>query len=260
MPDTPIRYEVNDRIGRITFNRPDNRNSMNRETLPVFQELIRKVRADTALRCLVITGSGNTFCGGGDFRDIPDIPEGRALHEMLMDMYRPFLEVGHLEIPVIAAMNGHAIGGGLGLSLMCDIRVANRTARYGVNFARLGIHSGMALSYLLPRLVGLPVANELLFTGRIISGEKAAAIGLVNYAVEEGEVLNQSLELAREIADGAPAVIRMMKRSVYRNLDWDPFKAAMMESVCQALTFGTADAKEGIGALLEKRKPDFQGR
>ena len=260
MNDQPVLYDVKDTVGLITLNRPDNRNSMDHEVLPAFEQITVQVKGDRNLRCLVITGSGSTFCAGADFKSSLGDTEGRLPHETFMEIYRPFLSIGGLEIPTIAAMNGHAIGGGLGLSLMCDMRVANKTAKYGANFVRLGIHSGMAISYVLPRLVGLAIASELLFTGRIITGEQAAAMGLVNYAVDEGAVLDKALELAREIADSAPAAVRMMKRSIYRGLNWDVITAAEIEAQCQSLTFEMDDAKEGISALLEKRKPEFKGR
>lgn len=260
MSGEPILLETEGRIGKIIFNRPENRNSMNRETMPAFQRAVNQVKENRDLRCLVITGSGSSFCGGGDFRSTLESSPGKRMNDLLMEMYRPFLDVGKLEMPVIAAMNGHAIGGGLGLALVCDIRIANKNARYGANFARLGFHAGMAVSYLLPRLIGLARANELLFTGRIISGETAADIGLVNYAVEPEEVLPKSMELAEEIECGAPTAIRMMKRSIYRSLEWNPTNAAEMESICQAQTFEMEDAKEGIQALLEKRDPVFTNR
>jgi enoyl-CoA hydratase/carnithine racemase len=163
-------------------------------------------------------------------------------------------------VPTIAAMNGHAIGGGFGLMLICDIRIANRVSKYGANFARLGLHTGMAVSYMLPRLVGLPMANELLFTGRLISGEQTAEIGLANYAVERDQVLEKAWELAREIASCAPAAVRLIKRSILRGLEWDPRSAAEIEAHCQSRTVEMEDAKEGISALLEKREPVFKGR
>ncbi len=260
MNSAPILYSKNDKIGRITFNRPDNRNSMTNETVFAFQEIVDQVRRDKELRCLVVTGSGNTFCGGADFNSGFDKENGSSLNETLMDFYRPFLAMGSLEIPVIAAINGHAIGGGFGITLMSDIRVADRQAKLGANFARLGLHSGMAISYVLPRLVGLAKANELLFTGRIITGEQAASMGLVNYAVEGDAVMEKAMALAAEIASSAPAAIRMMKRSIYRGLDWNPLEAAEVESFIQARTFEMEDGKEGIKALLEKRSPEFKGK
>ena len=118
----------------------------------------------------------------------------------------------------------------------------------------------MAISYILPRLVGVARANELLFTGRLITGEEAAALWLVNYAVDREAVMDKALALAKEIAQSAPAAVQMMKRSVYEGLDWNPVRAAAMEAQNQARTFEMEDAKEGISAVLEKQTPNFTGR
>lgn len=259
MSDAPVLLDVTGRIARITLNRPDNRNSMNAETLPAFQEAVAQVRKNDDLRCLIITGTGESFCAGADFRSW-DTPRGRLANRTLMDVYGPFLELREIECPVIAAMNGHAIGGGFGLALICDIRIANKNSKYGANFARLGIHSGMAISYLLPHVVGLPRANELLYTGRLIDGAEAARIGLANHVCEGESVLKKAMEIAEEIASCAPAAVRMIKQSVYRGLNWDPVKAAEWEAHCQSRTMEMDDAREGVSALLEKRTPDFKGR
>ncbi len=260
MTDTPVKYVKTDKIGLISFNRPDSLNTLNREIFPAFREILCRIRADKDLRCLIITGSGTTFCGGADLKSGFEKNHGEFLSKALMEFYRPFLEIGSLKVPVIAAINGHAIGGGFGITLLCDIRVANRRAKMGANFARLGLHSGMAVSYILPRLVGLARANELLFTGRIITGEEAVAMGLVNYAVNREEVLAKAMALAEEIAQSAPAAVQMMKRSVYEGLDWNPVRAAAMEAQNQARTFEMDDSKEGISAVLEKRTPNFTGQ
>ena len=259
MEADPICLEGHGNIALIRMNRPGNRNSMDKETLPAFQNALDRVSADPKVRCLVITGSGNTFCGGADFKSGVLERGGRAMDQLLLDVYRPFLNVGKLEIPVVAAMNGHAVGGGLGLALMCDVRVANVNARYGANFATLGLHSGMAISYVLPHLVGIARANELLLTGKIITGGQAAQMGLVNDAVDEEKVMETAMALARQMADAAPFAVRMMKQSIRRALSWDPEEAARTESMIQAHTFGMADSREGIAALLEKRKPVFSG-
>jgi enoyl-CoA hydratase/carnithine racemase len=260
MDTQPILYDKQDKIGTITLNRPENRNSMDPETMPAFQKILDRVRQDKKLRCLIITGSGSSFCSGADFKS-GVIQRGRPLlNQMLLNLYQPFLDIGKLKIPVIGAINGHAIGGGLGLALMCDIRVADKGAKMGANFARLGLHSGMAISYVLPRLVGLAKANELLFTGAIITGEEAFSMGLVNYAVDKGAVMEKALDLAARIARCAPAAVQMMKHSIYQGLDWNTLKAAEMEAHVQSRTFEMEDAQEGIAALLEKRVPNFQGR
>lgn len=260
MENPAVLYDTQGGIGRLTLNRPENRNSMDAELLPAFREALARAQADRELRCLVITGTGKSFCAGADFKSALVDTEGRLPHEIFASLYEPFLAVGDVPVPTVAAMNGHAIGGGFGLALMCDLRVARRDARYGANFARLGIHPGMATTYLLPRLVGLPRACELLFSGRLFDGDEALSMGLVNDTVAEAEVLPRAMALAEEIAASAPAAVRMMKDTIYRHLDWDPRRAARYEAHCQSRTFEMDDAREGIAALLEKRKPDFKGR
>lgn len=259
MTETAVLVSRRDLVCEITLNRPAHRNAMSPELLGPFQEVIDQVKADRDIRCVVITGSGASFCSGADFRSSLLIRGDQLADDAAYGIYRPFLTILDVRVPVIAAMNGHAIGGGFGLGLVCDLRVANREGRYGANFARLGVHSGMAVSYLLPRIAGVPRAAELLFTGRVFSGAEAAEMGIANYAVEPGEVLSKSRELAAEIAACAPAAVRMMKRSLYRGLNWDPKCAGEIEAFAQSRTLEMADAKEGVAALLEKRQPQFRG-
>lgn len=264
MSEPAVLYEVKDQIAQITLNRPENRNSMTNDVLEGFADGVRQVKTDPEVRCVIITGSGRSFCAGADFRSQVQRDSGgeRPLlpHERSFAMYQPFLSVLGIEVPVIGALNGHAIGGGLGLALVCDIRVANADAKYGANFTRLGLHPGMATTYILPRLVGLPKAAELLLTGRIIEGSEAAELGLANYAVPADQVLEKSWELAREVASCAPIAVRMTKRSLYEHVDYDAVTAAYHEAQLQSRTIETEDQSEGVAALLEKRKPVFHGR
>jgi len=162
-------------------------------------------------------------------------------------------------VPVIAALDGHAVGGGFGLALCCDLRIGARGARYGANFARLGLHPGLAISYLLPRLIGVARAAERLFTGRLVDGDTAERLGILSAAVDADQVVPRARALAEEIAACAPAAVRETKRSLYRGLGWDVRAAAYAESFAQAESLATADAAEGIAALLAKREPRFTG-
>ena len=262
--ETPVLFhKEGDHIGVITLNRPDNRNSMTSELLDCFQERVAEARDDSDLRCVIITGKGRCFSAGADFRSQvqrDDLETQLEPHERSYAMYTPFLSVLDIEVPTIGALNGHTVGGGFGLSLVCDLRVANADAKYGANFARLGFSSGMAISYILPRLVGMPRAAELLFTGRLFSGREALRLGIVNYAVAANEVGSKSLEIAQEIASAAPMAVREIKRLLYANQGFHPRAAAMTEAVAQAATIDTEDAKEGMAALLEKRSPIFRNR
>lgn len=262
MTSSPVSTQRVGPIAQITLNSADGRNHMRPELLTAFEAEIRRLQTDTQLRCLILAGNGSSFCAGADFNAFLPAAAGDPAplpNETFMALYRPFLTLRELEVPVIAAMNGHAVGGGFGLALLCDLRVAARQAKYGANFARLGIHSGLAVSYLLPRLIGLPRAAELLFTGRLIDGEGMAAMGLANDVADAAGVLPRAWELAQEIAAGAPLAVRMMKRSLWRGCDRDLQAAVEFEAHCQSRTFETRDAREGIRALLEKRDPRFEG-
>jgi enoyl-CoA hydratase/carnithine racemase len=262
MSDPAVLYESKDHVAEITLNRPENRNSMTNDVLEGLAGAIAQARRDPDLRCVIVTGKGKSFCAGADFKSQVQRESGgaRLPHERSFAMYAPFLSVLDVEVPVIGALNGHAIGGGLGLAVVCDIRVANREARYGANFVQLGLHPGMATTYILPRLVGMPRAAELLLTGRIVSGEEAAAIGLANHAVAPDEVLPKAREIAREIAAAAPIAVRLAKRSLYRHVGYEPRAAAEFEAHVQSRTLETEDSREGIKALLEKRAPVFKNR
>jgi len=261
MGEKAVLYEAADQVGLITLNRPDHRNAMTPELLDAFSEAIERAKAEPRNRCLVITGTGKCFSAGADLRSSMQRSDlGKPSREASFAMYEPFLKVLDVEVPVIAAMNGHTVGGGFGLALLADIRVANVDAKYGVNFARLGIHSGLGISYLLPRLVGAAYASELLFTGRLIRGSEALRIGLVTHAEEADEVLPTAMQLARAIAGSAPQAVRQMKASIRRGLRWEIREAALEEAALQAASLETEDAKEGVAAILEKREPEFVGK
>jgi enoyl-CoA hydratase/carnithine racemase len=262
MAETAVLYEMRGGVAEITLNRPENRNSMTQDVLDGLRSAVAAARADAQVRCVIVTGRGSSFCAGADFRDrarrSSEAP-AQLPHERSFSRYSPFLSLLEIEVPTIAAMNGHAVGGGLGLALVCDLRVANEASRYGANFVRLGLHPGMATTYLLPRLVGVPRAVELLLTGRIISGREAADFGLAHYALPADTVLAKARELSAEIASAAPLAVRLTKQTIYRHLGWDPVEAARYEAFAQSQTADTEDHREGVAALLEKRPAVFRG-
>jgi len=259
MSDPAVRFTVENAIGVLTLNRPDNRNSMTPELLDAFATASAHARAAN-LRCLVVTGTGTCFSSGADFKSAVQ-RDGAALasHERSYGMYEPFLSLLDIAAPVIGALNGHTVGGGFGLALVCDLRIGARDAKYGANFVKLGLAPGMAISYLLPRLIGLARANELLLTGRLIDGAEAERLGVLNRAVAADDVLGEALALARTIADNAPIAVRATKRAIQRGLELQIRDAARLEAYAQAESLATEDAREGIAALLAKRPPSFKG-
>lgn len=256
-----VRYEASGDIGVITLDRPDNRNSMTPELLDAFAVAAAAARADQHVRCLVVTGTGSCFSAGADFKStLQREGDERAPHERSYAMYEPFLSLLDLEIPVIGALNGHAVGGGFGLALVCDLRIGAREGRYGANFVRIGLTPGMAISYLLPRLVGVARASELLLTGRLVDGPEAEQLGILSRAVPAADVLAEATALARTIADNAPFAVRETKRAIRRGLGLEIREAARAEAHAQARSLTMDDAREGMAALLAKRTPRFTGR
>ena len=175
-------------------------------------------------------------------------------------MYEPFLSLLDIEVPVIGALNGHAVGGGFGLALVCDLRIAALEAKYGANFVAIGLAPGMSISQLLPRLIGVARASEMLLTGKLVDGAEAERLGIVNRAVPAAQVLPEAMTMARMIADNAPFPVRETKKAIYRGLGMTVRDAARAESHVQAASLETEDAREGMSALLAKRKPVFTGR
>jgi enoyl-CoA hydratase/carnithine racemase len=259
MSDPAVRFAVEDAVGILTLNRPDNRNSMTPELLDGFAAASVQARA-ADLGCLVVTGTGACFSAGADFKSaLQRAGDRRAPHERSYAMYEPFLSLLDIPVPVIGALNGHAVGGGFGLALVCDIRIGARDAKYGANFVKLGISPGMAISYLLPRLIGVARASELLLTGRLVDGAEAEQLGILNRAVAAADVLGEALALARTIADNAPLAVRATKRAIHRGLGLAIREAAQLEAYAQAESLTTRDAQEGIAALLARRAPKFTG-
>ena len=260
MPDA-ARYQAHDQIGVITLDRPDNRNSMTPELLDAFARASAAARADGAIRALIVTGTGSCFSAGADFkagrqRGAEELPP----HERSYAMYEPFLSLLDVEVPIIGALNGHAVGGGFGLALVCDIRVAALEGKYGANFVAVGLAPGMAITHLLPRLVGVARASDLLFTGRLVDGPEAERLGIVNRAVPAAQVMGEALTLARAIAANAPFAVRATKAAIRRGLGLEVRAAARAEAHDQAASLAMDDAREGMSALLAKRRPVFTGR
>ena len=263
-PDAPlddVRIErAENGVVLVTLDLPARRNMMSAAMTASWARLMSSLRADRDVRCVVVTGAGSAFCSGGDTSWIGSEPDADvdALRTRMLPFYRSWLSIRDLEVPTIAAINGAAIGAGLALALACDLRYAAANARLGVPFTSLGMHAGMATTWLLPEITGLAVARELLLTGRMVTGAEAAALGLVNRAFAPEVLLEEALTIAASVAGAAPVATRLTKvalvgghASIEAALQW--------EALAQPVTLATADLQEGLRAAKEKRAPRFAG-
>jgi enoyl-CoA hydratase len=257
-----ILLEVTEGVALLTLNQPARRNPMSERMGEELAAALQGIAARDDVRVLLLAGAGESFCAGGDMALIEANTQRsvEARRQVMRAYYDRYLSLMRLEIPTIAAVHGHAVGGGLALALACDLRYAADDARLSVNFARLGLHPGMASTLTLPRAIGTARALELFYTGRVVSGREAETVGLVNRAVPRAELMPTALETARAIAASAPLVVRMLKRAVYEGLESAVTTAVEYEAFCQAITFGSDDLREGLAAARERRAPRFLGR
>lgn len=244
------------------LHRPERLNAI---TFEMFEELHRlqvEVEADDEVRVLVLTGSGRAFCAGLDLDEastLPSMPAADMLRgqESWADAVAGF---SRLSKPVIAAVNGAAAGAGMGLALAADIRIASATARFNAAFVRIGLSGDVGTSYLLPRLVGLGHASEILLTGRFVAADEALRIGLVNSVVEPEALLDRALETAALICANSPVGMRLTKHVVRTNVDAPSLEAALaLENSNQVLATRTDDMVEALDAFRSKRTPSFVG-
>jgi enoyl-CoA hydratase len=261
MTDMPLRVDRHDDgVVVLTLNLPDRRNAMTGELTEAWGSTIASLRGDRSARCVVVTGEGSAFCAGGDLSWIGESPDLSvdAIRDRMLPFYRTWLSIRELEAPSIAAVNGHAVGAGLCLALACDIRYAARGAKMSAPFTQLGMHAGMAATYLLPEAVGTAAARDLLLTGRAVDADEALRLGLVSAVYDGDALLDEALNAARRVAGAGPIATRLTKaglRAGHGSLE----EALMYEALAQPVTFATDDLREGLAASRERRTPNFAG-
>lgn len=255
-----LLFEVSEQIARITFNRPNVLNALNRKTMDELGDCLKKVRADDAIRVLILTGAGEkAFIAGADINELSQQTpvNGREFTLYGQEIIHRLETLGK---PAIAAINGFALGGGCELALACTLRIASRNAKLGQPEVKLGIIPGYGGSQRLPRLCGKGVAHELILTGEMITAEEALRIGLVNRVVEPGELLATAEAIAKKIIANAPLAVKYALEAVERGMEMPQEEGLYLEATLFGLCCATQDMREGTRAFLEKRPPKFEGR
>ncbi len=255
-----LLFEVEDGIGIVSINRPKALNALNAATIQELGLLFGQLEQDASVKVVVITGSGDkSFVAGADITEMQQMSavEGRNWGKMAQAVFN---KIENLPQPVIAAVNGYALGGGCELAMACDIRIASEKAKFGQPEVSLGILPGFGGTQRLPRLVGKGRAKELLFTGDMIDADEAYRIGLANKVVAPAELMDTAKAMAHKIMSRAPIAVQVCKAAVNTGLDVDLASGVAYEAEVFGLCFATADQKEGMAAFVEKRKASFSGK
>jgi enoyl-CoA hydratase/carnithine racemase len=258
---TRVTWELSEGVGVVTLNRPDRLNALDSTTIDEFDHLVERSWNDPAVRCLLITGAGRGFCSGADVKDWGSKDEQELIQDSwVLKMHRLMTRLYRIPKPVVAAVNGVAVGAGFDLALVADLRIASANARFGMAYINVGFCPDAGGSYLLPRLIGPTRATELIFTGRIIDAPDANAIGLLNAMVEHDDLLDAAFETAKRLASGPTVAIGLAKENIRQNLHLSFEDALRNERRAGEVCGGTEDHREGLAAITEKRTPVFTGR
>jgi len=260
MNENILLTEEKNGILTLTLNRPEVMNAFNFPLLKALREQIEAVRFRPQVRVIIITGAGEkAFCSGADLKERVSLSDVQV-REYIMTIRNLFTSIEELSKPVIAAVNGVALGGGTELALASDLRIASQTATMGLTETRLAIIPGGGGTQRLPRLIGRGKAKELIFTGRRVDAREALQIGLVNKICDPADLLTESLKMAAMICETGPIAIEQAKYAINHGLDTDIHTGLAIESNAYWITIPTQDRQEGLAAFKEKRKPLYKGK
>ena len=258
-----IRLEVADRVATVTLNRPERRNAFTRSMIDAWAAALAECRVRADVHVVVVTGAGKAFCSGGDIQELMGEGLARSAAEQRAligeHVHRIPLTLADTDKPVIAAINGAAIGAGLDLALAMDLRFAGAAARFAETYVKVGLAPGAGGAHWLPRLVGTAKALELLWTGDTIDAAEAARIGLVNRVWPDEELMERTMDLARRLADGPTLAVRAIKRLVRDGAGGDLRAGLDRAAATYGVLGGSADHREAVEAFIAKRPPRFRG-
>jgi len=257
-----IELHIADGIASIVLNRPHRKNAFTLAMIAEWASMLEAIRVDREVRVVVLRGNGGAFCSGIDLAELEGTEiDALAWKTILAEkIHRIAFAMEDLDKPVIASVAGAAIGAGMDMALMCDMRIAGRSARFSEGYVRVGLVPGDGGCFWLPRLVGPAKALELLLTGDFVDADEAQRLGIVNSVVEDDALDAATTAFAKRLADGPPIAIRMIKRAVYQSMRTDMRTALDLISSHMGVVTQTEDSREAFRAFREKRPPKFTGR
>ncbi|OLP66218.1 2,3-dehydroadipyl-CoA hydratase [Bacillus pumilus] len=259
--ESMVQFSIQDeQIGVMTLNRADHANALSTAMLEEINQTIQAIKQDERIRCLLMTGAGSkVFCAGADLKERRLMTEEEA-RDAVLTIQQTFTEIESLPMPVIAVINGHALGGGLELALACDLRIARAEARLGLPETGLAIIPGAGGTQRLPRLIGLGQAKKLIYTGASLPAEEAIHIGLIEHISSAESLMHDAFTLAKQIAQNGPIAIKKAKQAIQSSLDHDLQTGVKKEYEAYLQLLHTEDRTEGLRAFQEKRTPHYLGK
>jgi len=256
-----VLFEIENGIGIITLNRPDRMNALSRQLKEEVWSLFESWEGDDEVKVIIVTGGEKVFSAGADIKERSTVQVTQAQFYSAQKKSQEFYtRIEQFEKPVIAAVSGVALGGGCELALVCDLRIASETARFGLPEVKLGSMPSAGGTQRLPRLIGAARAKEMLFSGEFVEAREAYRIGLVNKVVPVEKLMEETRDLAKKIIKNAPLALKYIKRAVTVGLQLDLASGLDYEAQCSSILYTSEDRKEGMRAFAEKRKPVFKGR
>ncbi len=263
-----VLYDVQDRVATITLNRPERMNSFSGPLLEEWADAIRRSAEDDGVRVVVVTGAGRAFCAGADLRAsgsedrvlMAERNAGERRNSLRFSVHRVPQALQYLDKPYIAAVNGAAVGAGMDMASMADIRISSDLARYGMSYVNVGLIPGDGGAWLLPRLVGVQKALDIIWNGELFDAQTALEVGYVLKVVPHDSLMGETYAYAQRLADGPPIAMQLAKRLVYRGMTQSFPEGLESAQAAMTIVQSTDDSREGPLAFREKRKPNFQGR
>jgi len=259
MLEPNVIVELSDSIATIILNRTKAMNALNRDLVDELTGILASLQLNKDVRCIVLTGNGKAFCAGGDLGYLSELRDPIVFRKFIVDVGRLALAIMNMEKPVIAMVNGVAAGAGFNLALACDMVICAQSARFIQSFSKVGLIPDCGGLFLLPRLIGLQKAKELMFTADLIDAVTASGLGFVNYVVEDTKLKEEVYKLARKLAASAPIALGLTKKIINRSFDLDVEMLLEREADLQTVCMETQDYTEGVAAFKEKRQPIFKG-
>jgi 2-(1,2-epoxy-1,2-dihydrophenyl)acetyl-CoA isomerase len=260
MSEKVVLLQKDGGVATITINRPKALNSINVEVSEELRKELDNAEKDASVRAVVLTGNGRAFSAGGDLQTINSVKGVIDGHNLMIDTQKIVTKIMNMSKPVIAAVNGIAAGAGFNMALACDMVIASESSNFSQSFVHVGLISDFGGAYLLPKVVGVHKAKELMFTGESIDSKEAYRLGIINHLVEDDKLMETVGKMAKRLSFAAPIALRYMKEMVNDGVESTLEDILKREAELQVICFNTEDHKEGVKSFFEKRRPNFQGK